>query len=105
MIFQSLGGRLRTDGARLTELAKAYELSQIAPRVVVITGDIGLEATRNLLLATQQRFEPMRTVVFLPPKGPARDRVLKALPFLGAIEAGAKEPLTYVCSSGECRKQ
>lgn len=105
MIFQSLGGRLRNDGARLTHLAAAYELSLITPRVVVVTGNIGHQSTRDLLRTTQERFEPMRTVVFLPPAGAARQRVVKSLPFTGALAADPEHPIAYVCANGECRRQ
>ncbi|MEA2462579.1 MAG: uncharacterized protein QOJ98_326, partial [Acidobacteriota bacterium] len=62
MIFHSFGGRLRNDGAHLTHLAAAYELSLIAPKIVVVTGNLGKEATRTLLQSIQERPEPMRAV-------------------------------------------
>jgi uncharacterized protein YyaL (SSP411 family) len=105
MIFHSLGGRLRNDGARLTHLAAAYELSLIAPKVVVVTGNIGKEATRTLLQSIQERPEPMRAVVFLPHAGPARQRVVKSLPFTGALAPDPETPVAYTCANGECRRQ
>ncbi|HEX8615944.1 MAG TPA: hypothetical protein VF911_00045, partial [Thermoanaerobaculia bacterium] len=105
MMFQSLGGRLRSDGARLTQLAAAYELSLIPPRVVVITGNIGKEATRELLRTTQARHEPMRAVVFLPHRGAARDRLVKVLPYTAPLAADADVPVTYVCAGGTCGRR
>jgi uncharacterized protein YyaL (SSP411 family) len=105
MIFQSFGGRLRNDGARLTHLAAAYELSLIAPRIVVVTGNLGKEATRTLLQSIQERPEPMRAVVFLPHAGPARQRVMKSLPFTGSLAADPEGPVAYTCTNGECRRQ
>jgi hypothetical protein len=105
MIFQSFGGRLRNDGARLTHLAAAYELSLIPPRIVVVTGNLGKEATRTLLQSIQERPEPMRAVVFLPHAGPARQRVVKSLPFTGALASDPEVPVAYTCANGECRRQ
>jgi uncharacterized protein len=105
MIFHSFGGRLRNDGARLTHLAAAYELSLISPRIVVVTGNIGKEATRTLLQSIQERPEPMRAVVFLPHAGPARQRVVKSLPFTGALAPDPEVPVAYTCANGECRRQ
>ncbi|HYK00587.1 MAG TPA: DUF255 domain-containing protein [Thermoanaerobaculia bacterium] len=105
MIFHSFGGHLRNDGARLPHLAAAYELSLIAPKIVVVTGNIGKEATRTLLRSIQERPEPMRAVVFLPHAGPARQRVVKSLPFTGALAPDPDVPVAYTCANGECRRQ
>jgi uncharacterized protein YyaL (SSP411 family) len=105
MIFQSFGARLRTDGARLTQLAAAYELSLIPPKIVVVTGNLGKEATRTLLQSIQERREPMRAVIFLPQAGPARQRVVKSLPFTGALAPDPDVPVAYTCANGQCRRQ
>ena len=76
-----------------------------APRIVVVTGDVRAKETHEVLHAEHQRWEPMRFVVFLRHKGPARDRVTKALPFTAALTSDPKLVLTYVCSNGECRRQ
>jgi uncharacterized protein len=105
MIFQSFGGRLRTDGARLSHLATAYELSLIPPKIVVVTGDPRKQPTRDLLRSIEERHEPMRAVVLLPDKGPQRQRVVKSLPFTAALEPDPELPIAYVCAKGECRRQ
>ena len=105
MIFQSFGGRLRTDGARLPQLATAYELSLIPPQVVVVTGDLRKQPARDLLRSIEERYEPMRATIFLPDKGPQRQRVVKSLPFTGALEPDPEMPIAYVCAKGECRRQ
>jgi uncharacterized protein YyaL (SSP411 family) len=104
MIFQSFGGTLRTAGAKHVQLAGAYETSLIPPSIVVVTGDPYKQETHDALRVIQDRWEPMRSVVFLPHKGVARDRVVKALPFTGALTADPEHPVTYVCAGGECRK-
>jgi uncharacterized protein YyaL (SSP411 family) len=105
MIFQSFGARLRKEGSTLPQLATAYELSLIAPRIVVVTGDPRKQPTRELLRSIEERYEPMRAVVFLPDKGPARLRVVKSLPFTAALEPDPELPIAYVCAKGECRRQ
>lgn len=102
VIFQSFGGRLRTDGARLTQLAAAYETALMPPSIVVVTGDPRDKAVYEALAPIQERWEPMRATIFLPHKGVARDRVVRALPFTGALAPQDKMVVTYVCAKGEC---
>jgi hypothetical protein len=104
MIFHSFGGRLRNDGPSLTQLAHAYELSLVTPAIVVITGDVRKQETHDLLRTFHDRPEPMRTVVLLPHKGPAREKLVKALPFIAALAPEDKQPVAYRCASGECRR-
>lgn len=104
MIFHSFGGRLRNDGASLPQLAHAYELSQVIPAVVVVTGDVRREETHDLLRTYHDRPEAMRTVILLPHKGVARERLVKALPFIGALVPDEKVPVAYRCANGECRR-
>lgn len=106
MIAQSMGGHLRASGARLPHLAAAYEASLVTPSIVVVTGDHPRrKEVHEFLRAIHDRREPMRLIVFLPAKGPARDRVVRALPFTGALVADPKRPIAYVCANGECRRQ
>ncbi|HEY0156902.1 MAG TPA: DUF255 domain-containing protein [Thermoanaerobaculia bacterium] len=105
MIFHSFGRRLSTDGARLPGLATAYELSLVEPRIVVVTGDLRKQAARDFLRAIEERYEPMRAVVFLPDRGPLRARVTKSLPFTAALEPDPELPIAYECAKGECRRQ
>lgn len=104
MIFQSFGGRLRNDGASLTQLAHAYELSLVTPAIVVVTGDVRKQETHDLVRTFHDRPEPMRTVILLPHRGPARDKLVKALPFIGALAADDKQPVAYRCANGACRR-
>jgi len=104
MIFHSFGGRLRGDGARLPQLAAAYELSLVTPRVVVVTGDPRKDATQQLLVDVRAKYEPMRAIVFLPHKGAPRDRVVKSLPWTAALAPDPEMPLSYDCAGSECRK-
>lgn len=103
MIFQSFGGRLRSHGAQHPQLAAAYESSLIAPSIAVVVGDRYKQDTQDALRTLHQRWEPMRAVVFVPRKGVARDRVVRALPFVGALAPDPEHPVVYLCANGECR--
>ncbi|HEX2120015.1 MAG TPA: DUF255 domain-containing protein [Thermoanaerobaculia bacterium] len=105
MIFQSFGTRLRTSGAELPQLASAYAASLAQSRIVVVTGDARRQATHDLLRSIHERWEPLRVVVFLPHKGPARDRVVQLLPFTGPLAADPEQAIEYECSGGECRRR
>ncbi|HEX7831019.1 MAG TPA: hypothetical protein VF787_15290, partial [Thermoanaerobaculia bacterium] len=104
-IFESLGGRLRTNGGDSAQLAAAYEMSLITPQVVIVTGDSRKKETVDALRTIHSRWEPMRVVVFLPVKGTARELVTRALPFTAALTSDPEQVITYVCTKGECRKQ
>jgi len=104
-IFQSFGGRLRATGAQLPELAASYEASLISPKIVVVTGDPRKKETYDLLRSIHDRREPMRAVVFLPSKGPSRDRLVRSLPFTAALVPDAEHAIVYECANGECRRQ
>jgi uncharacterized protein YyaL (SSP411 family) len=104
MIFRSLGGTLRAHGAQHPQLAAAYENSLIAPSIVVVIGDRSTQETQDFLRFLHQRWEPMRDVVVLPRKGAARDRVVKALPFVGALAPVPEHTAVYVCTNRECRR-
>ncbi len=96
MIFQSFGGRLRAAGALHPQLASAYECSLIAPSIVVV---VGKEVPREIY----ERREPMRTIVLVPRKGAVRDRIVRTLPFIGALAGDPERTVTYVCTNGQCR--
>jgi hypothetical protein len=103
-IFEAFGGRMRANGAEHAHMASACELAQIAPKLVVVTGAPRLQATVDTLQSYAQKPEPMRALIYLPDKGPARDRVIRALPWSAALTAGEKgAPIAYVCANGECR--
>lgn len=104
MIFQSFGGALRTHGAQHPQLAAAYESSLIAPSIAVVTGDRHTQETHDVLRSLHERWWLMRAVVFVPRKGAARDRVVKALPFVGALAPVPEHTAVYVCTNGECRR-
>jgi uncharacterized protein len=97
MIFQSFGGRMRTAGALHPQLAAAYESSLIAPSIVVV---IGKEVPREIY----ERAEPMRAIVLVPRKGVVRDRIVRTLPFIGALAGDPERTVTYVCANGHCRE-
>jgi uncharacterized protein len=105
MIFAAFGGRMRANGSDYAQLASAYELSLIAPSIVVVTGDARMKATHDLLLSYAQKPEPMRALLFLPEKGAARDRFVRSLPFTGALTPDPEKPVAYVCAAGECKRQ
>jgi hypothetical protein len=67
------------------QLATAYETSLLAPPIVVVTGDARSQETHDVLRAIHA---PMRAVVFVPREGVARDRVVRVLPFVGALAPG-----------------
>lgn len=105
MIFTSFGMRLRNNGAQLPELASAYAASRDHPNIVVVAGDPRKQPTYDALRAIHERFDPLRFVLFVPSKGPARDRIVRALPFTAALTAADEHPVTYDCSDGECRQR
>jgi len=105
MIFTSFGTRLRTSGAQLTELASSYAASIDRPNLVVVAGDPRRQATYDALRAIHERSDPLRFVLFVPSKGPARDRIVRALPFTAALTTPDENPVTYDCADGECRRR
>jgi uncharacterized protein YyaL (SSP411 family) len=102
-IFESFGGRLRNNGADLPQLAASYAMSLASPKIEVVVGEPRKKDTFDLLHSIHQRWEPLRAVVFVPQKGPDRNRILTALPFAAALAADPDRPLAYVCENGECR--
>ena len=102
VIFQAFGGRMRANGAAWAQLASAYELSLVAPRIVVVTGEPRTQATFDLLQSYATKPEPMRALLFVPDKGAARERVLRVLPFVRALPPDPEKPVAYVCAAGEC---
>jgi len=104
MLFHAFGARTRARGADFPQLASAYELSLIPPRIVVVTGDPRKKQTFDLLQAYKQRPEPMRALVFLPHKGVERQRVVSVLPFTGALQPDAEQAIAYECAAGECKR-
>lgn len=98
MIFESYGGQFDS------RLASAYELSLVAPRVVVVAGDARKQQTHDILNAERKRAAPMRAIVFVPAKNPARERVTHVLPFTRALAPDEKTPAVYECARGECRR-
>ncbi|HUR83528.1 MAG TPA: hypothetical protein VM733_22420, partial [Thermoanaerobaculia bacterium] len=105
-IFEAFGGRVRTSGADHAALGSAWELAQISPRILVVSGDPRLKATYETLLAYAQKPEPMRALILIPDKGGPRDRVARALPWTAALTAGEKgAPIAYLCANGECKRQ
>jgi uncharacterized protein YyaL (SSP411 family) len=105
-IFEAFGGRMRVAGADHAHMASAWELSQIAPRIVVVSGDPRRQPTADLLQSYATRPEPMRALIFLPAKGALRDRVVRALPWTAPLTAGEEgAPIAYLCANGECRRQ
>lgn len=92
-----------------TRLSKDFpETAALAARdakIVVVTGDRYRQATLDALHAIHARREPMRFVVSVPVKGPARERMLRALPFTAALAVDPANPITYECSGGECRRR
>ncbi|HEV7238022.1 MAG TPA: DUF255 domain-containing protein [Thermoanaerobaculia bacterium] len=104
-IFESFGGRMRTAGAEQAQMAHSMELARIAPKIVVVTGDPRKKQTFELLLSYAQKPEPMRALIFLPAKGAARDKVVRALPFTGALVPNEEMAIAYLCANGECKKQ
>jgi uncharacterized protein YyaL (SSP411 family) len=105
MIFESHAGSIAQDGASFVSLAAAYETSLRAPAIEVVVGNISTKATFDVVRAIQERWQPMRAVVVVPAKGYGRDRMLKALPFLGGLAGDPKSPVHYECTKGECRRR
>jgi uncharacterized protein YyaL (SSP411 family) len=92
-----------------TRLAKDFpETAAQAARdakIVAVTGDRYRQPTLDALKAIHARREPFRVVVYVPVKGPARERMLRALPFTAALGVDPQNPITYECSGGECRRR
>ena len=105
-IFEAFGGRMRVAGADHAHMAAAWELSQIAPRIVVVSGDPRKQPTIDLLQSYATKPEPMRALIFLPAKGGLRDRIVRALPWTAPLTAGEEgAPIAYLCANGECKRQ
>jgi uncharacterized protein YyaL (SSP411 family) len=104
-IFEAFGGRMRAAGAEQAHMALAIELASITPRIVVVTGDPRKKQTVDLLASYARKPEPMRALIFLPAKGAARERVVRALPFTGALIGAEEQAVAFVCASGECKRQ
>jgi uncharacterized protein YyaL (SSP411 family) len=102
MIFQSFGGGLRTAGALHPQLAAAFESTLIAPSITVVVGDARHPETLETLRKLNDRWEPMRAIVLVPKKGATRDRIVRTLPFIGALAPDAEHTVTYVCANGAC---
>jgi len=99
-IFATFG-----DSAQLPQLASARAAAAAEAKLVVVTGDPRRKATIDALRAIHDRWEPLRFVLFVPFKGPARERIVKALPFTAALAVDPENPITYECSGGECRRR
>jgi len=106
VLFQAFGGRMRASGAEHAQMASSWELAQIGPRIVVVSGGARKQATFDTLRAYAQKPEPMRALVYVPEKGAARDRVVRALPWAAPLTAGEDgAPVSYLCAAGECKRQ
>ncbi|HYC60249.1 MAG TPA: DUF255 domain-containing protein [Thermoanaerobaculia bacterium] len=75
------------------------------PSIIVVIGDARAPETRDALRAIYDRWEPMRSVVFVPRKGAVRDRMVKTLPFVGALAADPERTVTYICANGVCSRR
>ncbi len=104
-IFDAFGGRMRAAGAEQAHMAHVLELARIAPTIVVVTGDARKKATFDLLASYARKPEPMRALIFLPARGAVRERVVRALPFLGALAPDEENAIAYLCAAGECKRQ
>jgi uncharacterized protein YyaL (SSP411 family) len=105
MMFESFGIRLRDDGAHLAQLATAYATSLETGTIAVVTGDPRRKPTVDALHAVQEQWSPLRFVLFVPPPGPAHDRIVKAFPFTAPLQLDPKNPITYECRGGECARR
>lgn len=103
VIFQSFGGRLAGDGARLAHLAAAYELAQVSPRLAVVTGDTRDRVTWELVARLHRDPQPLRATVFLPEKGRARAQLVSLIPALAKVETDPERPSLWMCDAGGCR--
>jgi uncharacterized protein YyaL (SSP411 family) len=104
-IFEAFGGRMRAAGAEQAQMAHAFELARIPPKIIVVTGDPRKKQTFDLLASYARKPEPMRALLFLPAKGAAHERMVRALPFLGALAPDEERAVAYLCAGGECKKQ
>jgi len=98
MIFRAFGGSLRERGALHAGLAAAWEESRMPTSIVVVIGDPRKSETRALLQRERERWDPMRMVLALWPKGVQRDRMAKVLPFSATLSADPRAIVSYVCS-------
>ena len=104
-IFQAFGGRLRSAGGQLPQLASALSMSYATPKIVVVTGEPRTKTSFEARRAAHEPWHPLRAVIFVPEKGFERTKLTTALPFTAALAPEPKVPLTYVCEKGECRRQ
>jgi hypothetical protein len=77
----------------------------MAPSITVVVGDRNTQETHDALRSIHDRWEPMRAVVYVPRKGAMRDRVVKALPFVGGLASDPDHAVVYVCANGGCRRR
>lgn len=103
VILRSFGGRLAGDGARLAHLAEAYELSRVAPRLAVVTGDSRDAITWELIGQLHRKPEPLRATIFLPETGRVRAQLLSLVPVLAAVETDPELPSLWSCDAEGCR--
>lgn len=103
-IFESFGGRLARSGAELPQLASALSMAFDAPKFDVVILAKRTE-TDALLRSIGERWEPMRFVIRVPGKGPARDAITRAFPFVAALTGEKDVPVAYLCEKGDCRRQ
>lgn len=104
MILQSHAARFRSEGPTSTELARVLLASQTPARQVIIIGDRGGEPTQKLLSTAYSASAPVRTILFVPRKGPARERVTKAFPYVLPLQFDPEGPTVYVCANGQCER-
>jgi hypothetical protein len=104
MIFRAFGARLVSDGASLTQLASAFTASLATPRQIVVIPGKSTEQTEALLRAIHETYIPMRAVIRLPAKSPARDRVIAMFPALKDLQADPEQATVYVCANGKCER-
>jgi len=105
MIFQSLGGSPAHAEPSIPSSPPAYESSLAHTNHRGGDGGLLPTGTRDALRpSTSAGNRCARWCGFLR-RVAARDRVVKALPFTGALASDPGKVVTYICARGECRQQ
>ncbi|GMV96295.1 MAG: thioredoxin domain-containing protein [Phycisphaerae bacterium] len=74
------------------------------PREVVIVGPIGDEATRALIRAVRQVYDPYRVVMLSDPASPDAARRERLMPLLAGKGLVGGKPAAFVCRNRTCKR-
>lgn len=86
-----------------TQFLMALDFVLGPAREVVVAGEPGKAATKELMAVAQKRFMPNRALL-LKPGGEAGDHLAKLAPFTAEMKPGDEGAAAYVCRDFACQK-